>query len=187
MKLAWPQLVGEWELWAQAIAVWTIAIYAFDNISGQKDSRSPSKADRWRSGERSLRIAVAATAGGLLVGVSSGHFWERLVIAGFLALAVLVLTAGRPRFTAAKRAAEWEIAVNATVVIGMAFIVASFAPLVIDPVFVLPMTKGRVAATFAVISAAFFVVGGGTRIVRGILDKVEALPPVRSATISTSR
>jgi hypothetical protein len=58
----------------------------------------------------------------------------------------------------------------------LGFVVSRFDLSVVGPVVALPAAKTFVAAAFVAMGAAFFVVGGGTRIVRGVLDKVQALP-----------
>lgn len=178
MTVNWPHTLGQWELWAQVVTIWIVATYPFDDLDGRSDARGVDLPPRMRN--TAIRTLAAAILGGAVMGLSFDRPLERLLLAAFLSAGLLALTTCRGRATAAKRAAEWEVFVNVAIVVGAAVITATFDLSVTDPLLILPTTKGRTTAVFASIGAAIFVVAGGTRIVRGVLDKVQALPPVKA-------
>lgn len=132
--------------------------------------------------QATYRAAVCGILIVFLAGLTLERSGPRLFLGGIMAGAVWLLANGRVWLAKSKRlssySAEWEIAVNVIVVTVAGSIVAGFDLSVVSPMIVIPSSKGRVAAAFVVLSAALFVGAGGTRIVRGVLDKVHALPPV---------
>jgi hypothetical protein len=76
--------------------------------------------------------------------------------------------------------AEAELLTTAAVVSAAAAVAgqtAAVRPLVVRPLVVLPLPEHRLAIVCAALAGLGFVARGGTHVVRGVLDKAEALPP----------
>jgi hypothetical protein len=169
---AWPSNAAEIVLWAELLAVWTIASY----VTAPRVRRD----DEPGSGATSVASLIAPIivgAGGWLLPPLGSSTWVRVALSTGLVVAMganILVRRGIGAGPLRRYLAEWEISVN--VVIGIATgATIGFAQIGApsDGTFV---RSGKVAAAVCVIAAVAFVFRGGTYIVRSVLDRTNAMP-----------
>lgn len=185
-------------LWAQVLLVWAAANYLPNNDpAGHQElevMREHHLLIRWKRQVWGRGVAASGVVA-LLPGAASNGRW-----AGRVALAVLMLAGSvllplvrirlaerRNRYrrhfegTPALRVqrgvwlAEWEIGSNALVA-ATAWLVISRSALKIEPWFHLPLQTEDLVCVTAFAAITLFVTRGGAFVVRGVLNKVGALP-----------
>jgi len=119
-----------------------------------------------------IRTGLAALIVWLIAQRAAGGW----LAAGMLGLG-LALPFGRPMATRRKVLAEWEVAVNVAAVLGTALLIGAFGLTARWTPIRLPASAGRLAVGCAAIAATVFLLRGAGQIVRGLLEKTEALPP----------
>lgn len=183
IELAWPAAETGRLLWSQCVLTWILANYApipepvgrqeLVRMSGDEGSRARYR--RWIV----VRSAAAALLTTLLPGLDLADLGIRLSMGGFTLGLCLALPFGRERLaksdTAYRYSAEWEIVTNVAYLAGVGLIIGSRLAIA-DPLLLLPASTHDLIAANLVISAVLFSVGGGTHIVRGVLDKADTLP-----------
>jgi hypothetical protein len=158
-------------LWAQVVLVWALANYfvAADPIRENVDgvAVSPPLRNRWL-----VQVAGRGVTAGIVADIlAQGSGWDiGLAIAALCLVQPLLRIRVRPSLIA-----EMELLVT------LVFLAGSFAIIFGRPELARFGPRGssnRMAAACLIAALFVFVLRGGTYIVRGILDKCGALPPM---------
>jgi hypothetical protein len=176
----WPSGARELVPWAQTVAVWLISAYALS-----PDASRPRPSGSHRARARLLFAVLAAALGAWFVPPPGSSAGSRAGLSLLLAAAVLATHVGRARLTHGARGkqllTEWELASNALVLTASAWLVAG-AELAAPRA-----GAGKLAAVALVLSSLVFVFRGGTYVVRGLLDKTNAVPRLRGSEAAPSK
>jgi hypothetical protein len=177
-----PSTPAEALVWCQVALVWFTA-----NHRGNEEpvgrqalhALDDAKKRAWFS-RTLLTSAAAAVVVAALPGLSVSHVRARLALAAltFFLLAVqpwVRIQMGRSH-TLSKYFAEWEIFLNVSFLGCVSALTAAAHLTVSEPIVRLPLQTGQLAAVTIALAAVTFMFGGATHIVRGVLDKADALP-----------
>lgn len=180
VRLAVPSSPEELLLWSHVGLLWVVVNYVhrLDPL-GQTEARALAGATltRWRVG-----VAARAAAGAFLVTGISGYsgMGVGLGVLFFVGAAALPLMRVRWMRTDAAMGrdfrAEWELAVNAFVLAGSAFLIAASRMRLSVTVLELPAGSRSIVVGLLVTAGALFLLRGGTHVVRGVLEKTDTLP-----------
>lgn len=163
-------------LWFQTVFLWMIANYTSADPTDRQNIARQKFDIRYAVCRRSLISAICSI---LLPGLTTAHWIQRLL----LALVFLTFTCSlrwmriRCASGSGKRACLAEVEIGTSLV----FLLTSAVIIMLGRMHIyalvgLPLAARRVAFIFAVASAVPFLTGGGTRIVRGVLDDSGAAP-----------
>jgi hypothetical protein len=177
-----PSTPAEALVWCQVALVWFTA-----NHRGNEEpvgrqalhALDDAKKRAWFS-RTLLTSAAAAVVVAALPGLSVSHVRARLALAAlsFFLLAVqpwVRIQMGRSD-TLSKYFAEWEIFLSLSFLGCVGALTAVAHLTVSEPIVRLPLQTGQLAAVTIALAAVTFMFGGATHIVRGVLDKADALP-----------
>jgi hypothetical protein len=187
IHVAWPADVQHYQLWSEAVLVWMLANHAVTSEwAGREALRDLTEANekRWK---RTLawRTAMAGSIVTLLPGLTWTHFLARLTLGAAAAMTTGLLRWGRLSVARSDRwhqyTAEVEAIGTAAFLLTAGIIVGGAGLTVNAPAVLIPLSIGKATALCCIAAAVTFVVGGGTHIVRGVLDKVQALPRPRNS------
>jgi hypothetical protein len=169
---AWPSSASELVLWIEVVSIWIIASYV---IARDVQSKGQAPSSGPLDGRAFLAIAVVGSSGWLLPPPGTSAFIQ-LSLSALLVLAMTtnVLVRRKPAIQHLHRLAEWEIGTCVVVALASATIIG-FGQIGAAPGGSL-LRSGKFAAALSVVAAIVFVFRGGTYIVRGVLDKANAIP-----------
>jgi hypothetical protein len=159
---------------AETILIWIVANYGInsDPLKPRNDSETDSGGKEWTAFVV-IRVALA-TILTLMVGHSD---WHLAVIAALSGIGCAFLPIARRYWIPAIYAAEFEVAVL-VVFLGLFTTLHIHWRIQAHPLS-LPFSETRIAACLLVVAIVIFSLRGGTYIVRGILNKCGALPPLQ--------
>lgn len=186
IHLAWPANLRQYELWSEVVLAWMVANHAVAGEWAGRDAfrdLAGTQKTRWK---RILfwRTAIAGTIVFLLPGLAASQLLARLMLGGVSAITTGLLRWARLTIARSERwhpyLAELEVVGTAAFLLLTASIVGATG-LTVKATVLLPLTIGKWAALCVIGAAIAFVTGGGTHIVRGVLDKVQALPTRRGS------
>jgi hypothetical protein len=176
VNFSWPAEPLEILTWAEVMLVWAIANYLVaPDPAGREAIHQVLEGQRLLMWKRDLTRSVAVS---LATFVIVGWNFTGSLLAFIAFSATVVLSLGRRFLVARKleRAPEFEIALNVLFLLGTAWIVEHNQ---LKPALVLlsvPLSENRLAVIMISASVFIFAGQGGTHIVRGILDRVGAIP-----------
>lgn len=181
LRLELPASPGEVLLWSHLCLLWILVNYAhrLDPLARTEARDLGSSAVRtWRWG-----VVLRALAGALVASTVAGFRGSGLVLGGLFLAGASVLPLARLRWMRAGTArwgrdlrAEGELAVNAFVLAGAAFLVGAGHTELRAEIVTLPFSPASVAGALLVAAGALFLLRGGTHVVRGVLEKTDTLP-----------
>lgn len=182
--IGWPYESGQYLLWTQLVLLWMLFNYATVSSGVGAEALGNLAADSSSMRSARIRDLRKATLAGflmaLLPGLTLSHSLARSLVFLVGVLTLFLCPQGRLRIAASAPRkpwlAEWEILLNLSFIVFTGLIVGSAGLTVSAPLVRVPWPEGRLAAVLLGASAVVFVVHGGTYIVRGVLDKSDALP-----------
>jgi hypothetical protein len=189
-------------LWTQVLLVWTAASYlTFGDPVGHQEVRALRAGRRFPAWSRRVvgRAAAAGTVTALLPGSGAGSGIARAGLAVLVLATLILLPLTRIRMVERARqvrgradapeqhgfwVAEWEIAAGAAVA-SSSWLLISAGGLSIRPWLRVPGTDGHLTVVAGCATLVLWVAGGGSFVVRGVLNKVDALPRQHEASGAT--
>jgi hypothetical protein len=180
-------------LWMQVLLVWAGANYLTFADPSDHEELEELRRHGIRSWRRRVyeRAAAAGLITLLLPGLHARGLLPRIALAALVLAGCLLLPLTRLRVVAHKRRsrtsgaplaeqhgfwlAEWEAAVNAAVAV-LSWILVRQGGLGVRPWIVLPGTSRELTVVSGCAALVLGVAGGGSFIVRGLLNKAGALP-----------
>ena len=171
-------------LWFQSILLWMVSNYTSANeLTERKDLEKqnlPKLAlSKYMVSRKATITAICCT---LLPGLTTAHWLPRVLLLVVFTLLASALPWFRiflaQRKDRAAHLAELEVVVN------LIFLLVSIAIIVLGNVHLyatvrIPLSDRRSSVILAMVSGTLFLVKGGTRVVRGILDDSGASPKIK--------
>lgn len=177
-----PSTPDEALVWSQIALVWFAANHrGKEEPVGRQALQSIDNTKRRAWFHQTLGTGVVAAAiVAALPGRSASHVWPRLALAVLTFCLLAVEPWVRVRMgsspTLSKYFAEWEVLLNVSFLASVGILIAATHLTVVEPLISLPLRTGQLAAVTIALAAVLFMFGGATHIVRGVLDKANALP-----------
>jgi hypothetical protein len=191
-----PQDASAALLWTQVLLVWTVANYLPSNDPAGHQELEVLREQKLLAGWKA-QVWGRASAAGIVTVLLPGSSKE---IAARVTMAALVFTgtvllpmvrinlaelrSGSRRSFPSGRAlrvqrgvwlSEWELVMN-TMIAGASWLLIANTGLVIDPWMRLPVRSEKLASITGCVAVLLIVTRGGAFVVRGVLNKVGALP-----------
>lgn len=183
LNIALPNTEGQILLWSQMICLWMLSNYVLSSDPPNESigKQSSTKGSTPLISYRTLTYCAIAF---LLPGLNFKQFGSRILIVLIVALFLVLLPLVREKLASTDRrvlnlrTAEWEVLANVLLITSIGYIIAKGALEVSleASLLVFPIATAHLAICFLIMSAAFFLCDGGTRITRGILFKTGAAP-----------
>lgn len=170
MTLPWPGTAEEASLWLQVLAAAALLAYAPDVLRG-----APPAADAKPDVVERVTWAVGAFAA-VAVAVAAGGTPAAIALAVLLALGVPALHLLRPWLRRPTWRAVWEVAAPLAFAAATAVAVGAGGLAARRPLLRLPAETTTIAAAALLLATTAFLVSGGARIVRAVLDDLGPLP-----------
>lgn len=184
-------------LWMQLLLVWALASYLpYDDPSGHQELellREKRLLPRWKRKVLGRGVAAAVIAA-LLPGFDSARALPRAALAVLMLAGTILLPLVRVRLADATHRrqdgyearalrvqrgvwlAEWELGMNALMAATAWWIVNRWDLSIGSAIVTLPLHGDRLARITGCTAVTIIIVSGGAFVVRGILNKVGALP-----------
>jgi hypothetical protein len=195
-----PQQASAALLWTQVLLTWSVACYLPSNDpAGHQEleaAREQRILSRWKRQVWARGVAAGAVAA-LLPGSDGSSPFARFALAILLLTATVALPLVRVRLAERRSGrrhlargmpalrvqrgvwlAEWELAMT-VLAGGASWLLIARGGLTVGPWIVLPVATAELTAVFGCLALSLVATRGGAFVVRGVLNKVGALPAAR--------
>ncbi len=179
-------------LWFQSILLWMISNYTSSNKPTEQKDIAKQNLPKLAPPKKivSLKATITAICCALLPGLTAAHWLLRIL----LPVVFLLLTSALSylRIFLAQRESKFARLAELEVIANLVFLLVSVAIIVLGNVHLyatirVPLSDRRSAVILAMVSGTIFLVEGGTRIVRGILDASGASPKIKDDVVEEAK